>query len=79
MSLADPVATELAKLTATFVNSIAAGLAVVGGVGPVVNALNLTSTATDLVWLLVASCLCVGAALSPQLGARAYLRRELRK
>ncbi|MCQ8784082.1 hypothetical protein [Mangrovibrevibacter kandeliae] len=57
MNLIDPVATELAKLTATFVNSIAAGLAIVGGVGPVGNALNLTSTATDLVWLLVASCL----------------------
>jgi hypothetical protein len=73
-----PPRDEVAKLTATYVNSIAAGLAIVGGIAPIINAMSSSARmdATPLtVTLLSLGCLCVSAAIHVQ--ARAFIRREL--
>lgn len=71
---------EAAKLTATYVNGVAIGLALVGGVAPVFNAVYFTKDLPITWWQLVLisfTCLIVSTAI--HLAARRYLERELRK
>jgi len=73
-----PPRDEVAKLTATYVNSIAAGLAIVGGIAPIINAMSSSDrmdATPATVTLLSLGCLCVSAAIHVQ--ARVFIRREL--
>ena len=71
---------EVAKVTATFLNGLAVGLAVVGGVAPALNAIYATEEPQIEGWvrgLISLICLIVAGAIHS--ATRAYLRRELRK
>lgn len=71
---------EAAKLSAAYVNGVAIGLALVGGVAPLFNAVYFTKELPIAWWqlgLISFTCLIVSAAI--HLAARRYLERELRK
>ena len=71
---------EAAKLTATFLNGLAVGLAVVGGVAPIFNAIYATEYVAVEAWMraLIGS-VCFVVAVAIHSIARSYLKRELRK
>ena len=71
---------EVAKLTATFLNGLAVGLAVVGGVAPILNSFFVAQPPSGEGWVrALISIVCFVASGAINSGTRTYLRRELRK
>ncbi|MBP0614503.1 hypothetical protein [Jiella mangrovi] len=71
---------EAAKLTATFLNGLAVGLAIVGGVAPILNAIYTTERVPVEAWMrAVIGSVCFVVAVTIHLIATSYLKRELRK
>lgn len=69
---------ETAKLTAAYVNGLAIGLTIVGGIGPIINVVvpNASSLSAASILLLMPVG-CMGGSVALHLCARAYLKREL--
>ncbi|MBO0663527.1 hypothetical protein LQ948_12860 [Jiella sp. MQZ9-1] len=71
---------EVAKLTAAFLNGLAVGLAIVGGVAPIFNSMYAARKSSFSWWQLASiSIVCLIASAAIHLATRAYLRRELRR
>ncbi|WAP71007.1 hypothetical protein [Jiella pelagia] len=71
---------EVAKFTATYVNGVAIGLALVGGLAPLFNAVYFTKELPIAWWQLVLiSFICLMVSVAIHLAARRYLERELEK
>ncbi len=70
---------EAAKLTGTFLNGLAVGIAVVGGIAPIFNAIYATENASVEAWMraLIGS-VCFVVAVAIHFIARSYLKKELR-
>ena len=69
---------EAAKLTATYANGVAVGIAVVGGVAPLINAVLPGGSFSAKAGILSGlGLVCIIASIDIHLGAQWYLRREL--
>lgn len=67
---------ELAKLSANFLNALAAGVTIVGSVSSIVNALLATSERQPAWVVLLLSSVCFAGGLALHLCARSILRKE---
>ena len=68
---------ELAKLTGAYLNAIAIGVTLLGGIGPLFSVIYTTSISLPLAIVLPLSVSCFGAGVLLHLAARHLLRREL--
>ncbi|MDY8109301.1 hypothetical protein U0C82_09125 [Fulvimarina sp. 2208YS6-2-32] len=68
---------ELARLTGAYLNAIAIGVTLLGGVGPLFSVIYTRTISLPVVIVVPLSLVCFGGGILLHLGARRTLRREL--